>query len=347
MYLNKIKWITILLIIITGTCGAYAQKETDTTNKPTFKSVDELLLHYNNKIKEALRTLEIKRLASLENYLERAPESERRRVLMNMLKTADFLRQYDKVISTSGTILKNYAKDPDKWKVLNARFEALMNSGRLDQAYQEWEKACGNVNLQNWQSVFETGMNISDRFIEARQVDKTKAIYNTLRKKLTFVGDLEMLLKMKEQQLFWVGRTAPPIMGKDLDGKKVDWADYRGKVVLLEFWATWCGPCIAQMPQIKNVHEQFHPQGFEIIGINLDYTIDALKNFIKQNQIPWRQLFDSQSYSSPNAISYNVTSIPASFLIGPDGKIVMSGDPTFGWERVVSRLLAKAAAANK
>ena len=123
--------------------------------------------------------------------------------------------------------------------------------------------------------------------------------------------------------LAWKGQVLPefsPVV--DLNGKPVSLADYRGKLVLLDFWATWCGPCITELPNIKEVYENYHDKGFEIIGISLDTDEAALRTFIKENQLPWRQVFDGERWETPLAQQYGVRSIPAQFLIDREGTVI-------------------------
>jgi len=123
--------------------------------------------------------------------------------------------------------------------------------------------------------------------------------------------------------LAWEGQVLPefsPVV--DLDGKLVSLADYRGKLVLLDFWATWCGPCIAEMPNVKAVYEKYHNKGFEIIGISLDTDEAALRKFIRENQLPWRQVFDGEGWKTPLVEKYGVRGIPAQFLIDGEGRVI-------------------------
>lgn len=109
-----------------------------------------------------------------------------------------------------------------------------------------------------------------------------------------------------------------------LQGEKFDLAKLKGKVVLVDFWATWCGPCIAELPNVQKAFADYHDKGFEIVGISLDNASakDELENFIKDKKMPWPQAFDGQGWNNSIAKKYGVTSIPATFLIGKDGKIV-------------------------
>ena len=87
----------------------------------------------------------------------------------------------------------------------------------------------------------------------------------------------------------------------DLEGKPISLADYRGKVVLLDFWATWCLPCIAAIPDIKAIYEKYHNKDFEIIGISHDLDETALRKFVEENPLPWRQIFDGKRLAGPLA----------------------------------------------
>jgi len=111
-----------------------------------------------------------------------------------------------------------------------------------------------------------------------------------------------------------------------LDGKKVDLNDMKGKVILIDFWATWCGPCIAELPNVIDAYEKYHDEGFEIIGISLDNAKDEnkLKQFVKDKNMSWPQAFDGKGWQNSLAKKFGITSIPATFLIGKDGKVASS-----------------------
>ena len=116
------------------------------------------------------------------------------------------------------------------------------------------------------------------------------------------------------------------IEGTLVDGNKFDWSKYKGKVVLVDFWATWCKPCVAELPNVKEVYEKYHDQGFDVVGISLDDDREALEAFLEKEHIRWPTLFSSDPKAAggdhPMATLYGVSSIPTTILVDRQGKVV-------------------------
>ena len=122
-----------------------------------------------------------------------------------------------------------------------------------------------------------------------------------------------------------------------LDNKEVDIAAYKGKVVLIDFWATWCGPCLRDMPNLKKLYAALQQQGFEIIGVSLDE--DSIEGFLRDHKITWPQCFDGKGWQNEMAVRYGVSSIPASFLVDREGKVRETDLRGSQLERAVKQLL--------
>ena len=107
-----------------------------------------------------------------------------------------------------------------------------------------------------------------------------------------------------------------------VDGKDIDLSKMQGKVVLIDFWATWCPPCRAEVPDVVAAYKKYHDKGFEIIGISLDQDKDALASFTKNNGMVWPQYFDGEGWDNKISKGFGINSIPAMWLVGKDGKLV-------------------------
>jgi thiol-disulfide isomerase/thioredoxin len=130
---------------------------------------------------------------------------------------------------------------------------------------------------------------------------------------------------MELQSAFKPGVAFPDFNEKDLAGEPLSIARFKGKVVLVDFWATWCGPCVGELPNVLAAYEKYHDKGFEIIGVSLDQDENALKSFIKEKGMVWPQYFDGKGWGSKLGQKYGIDSIPMTFLLDRDGKIVAKG----------------------
>lgn len=142
-----------------------------------------------------------------------------------------------------------------------------------------------------------------------------------------------------------------------LDGREVDLAKLRGKVVLIDFWATWCGPCVAELPNVKRVYEQYHDKGFEVIAISaenagfkptdtaaeraekLAKSREKLLAYCREHGLPWPQYFDGEYWKNPIMRRFSITAIPEMFLIDQQGKIASTAARGEKLEAEVKRLL--------
>lgn len=118
-----------------------------------------------------------------------------------------------------------------------------------------------------------------------------------------------------------VGQAAPDFTAHDTEGRRVSLAELRGKVVVLEFWSTTCGPCMPEIPHLREMFEELGESGVEIVGVSLDRKLSDLRLLVAREKIGWRQICDEMAYDGTLAKAYNVRGIPRSYVIDTQGRI--------------------------
>jgi peroxiredoxin len=146
---------------------------------------------------------------------------------------------------------------------------------------------------------------------------------------------------LKIQKKLAVGTSFPDFKEKDVDSKPLSVSAYKGKVLLVDFWATWCGPCVAELPNVLKTYKAYHDKGFEIVGISLDKEEKALRDFTKKNSMAWQQYFDGKGWENKLTGIYGVMSIPMTYLLDKDGKIAAKNLRGEALEQEVAKLVGK------
>lgn len=173
-----------------------------------------------------------------------------------------------------------------------------------------------------------------------------KYYFDALRE---FAGDPTMNYIVQEfnpDSRVKVGRTVPSFSFDNIDkpGVKITPASLKGKYVLIDLWATWCGPCVAEMPNLHKAYEKFKGPNFEVVSISLDQSVDKIAPFRKKKfSMPWVHTFTEGVFQSPAAVLFETNGIPKPILIDPNGKIIAISDGLRGddLENTLSRYLKK------
>lgn len=133
------------------------------------------------------------------------------------------------------------------------------------------------------------------------------------------------------------------ISGTTFSGEDFNIKQYKGKVVLVDFWATWCGPCVRELPNVLDNYRKYHDKGFEVVGVSLDDNPEALEQFLAEREIPWVTLFeaDEEKRAEGNAIAryYGITGIPTMILVNQEGKVVSLEARADELDRLLEELL--------
>nr|WP_294938149.1 TlpA disulfide reductase family protein [uncultured Flavobacterium sp.] len=177
---------------------------------------------------------------------------------------------------------------------------------------------------------------------QSLESDKIVKIYNTLASDIkktksgTRVGDY-----VKAQQAVNIGTVAPAFSAPNPEGKTVSLKESLGKVTIIDFWASWCGPCRAENPNVVALYNEFHAKGLNIIGVSLDNDAIKWKEAIAKDKLTWTQVSNIKYWQDPIAKLYNVKSIPATFILDASGKIVAKDLRGAELKAKIQELLAK------
>ena len=161
-------------------------------------------------------------------------------------------------------------------------------------------------------------------------LDAYKVLDKGLKQKYPTNSDVKAFHGMVEQtemsvnriKAIKIGSEAPELLLPMANGKDLALSSFRGKVVLIDFWASWCGPCRKELPNVKRCYEKYKSKGFEIYGVSLDKERDAWIEAISEEGLTWPQVSDLKFWQSEAVAIYAIESIPFTVLIGKDGKIL-------------------------
>ena len=134
--------------------------------------------------------------------------------------------------------------------------------------------------------------------------------------------DKDLTGRVRKAKKLMPGVVAPEIAQNNPEGKEVKLSDFRGKVVLIDFWASWCGPCRRENPNVVRVYNKFKDKGFEILGVSLDKSKSKWISAIEKDKLTWPHVSDLKGWGSVHAKDYGVTGIPQTFLVNEKGEII-------------------------
>ena len=289
---------------------------------------------------------------AFKKYIKEYPHSpnrwEARMGLLQAINSLAMLEQKDPDIAGQKGELESIANDPDAPQNIRADAGLVL----LQIASMDFDRERTEASSKTLSAAI-------NKFLETHPDDaRAPALRLTEAQALeTFEPDkarrlYEEAAKNEDQEISEAGKTALELMAlrekplevsfTALDGSKVDLADLRGKVVLIDFWATWCPPCVEEVPEVVEAYKKFKDRGFEIIGISLDEDKDVLVKFTKEHGMTWPQFFDGKGWENSIAKRFKIQSVPTMWLIDREGKLA-DASPRGRLEEAIGALLAKPA----
>jgi thiol-disulfide isomerase/thioredoxin len=281
-----------------------------------------------------------KKFAALDAYAKANPKaSDVGDALTEAVQLAQELGRPDDVLRLADVCL---ATDGSNLAMHLARAGSLRDKGDVAGAQKVFEKVIADAG-DDVNSVVEGSTQLADMLVGNGQKEAGLKVLADVGEQHSKVRGLKQHLEGIAKNYELIG-TEPTAMGQnDTAGKPIDLAEYKGKVLLIDFWATWCGPCIAELPNVIAAYQKHHDKGFEILGVSLDEDRAAFEKFIADKKMTWRHHFDGNGWKNEIGQAYGVQSIPATYLVGPDGKVAAVGLRGDKLEKEVAKLLAKSA----
>jgi peroxiredoxin len=193
-----------------------------------------------------------------------------------------------------------------------------------------------SLRLRNPQSAIDLTQSLALRLQLRNDLAGAAAMYERLTAAFFLNSDVRDAADARRARLALVGKPAPELNVPDLEGQPLEWNAVRGKVVLLDFWATNCRPCLEELPRLTAVQRELHPLGLEVIGISLDDQADTVKSFRETQRLAWRLALDNQQVTP----RYQVSLIPCVLLVDRAGTVAATDVRPVDWRWAALRLLS-------
>lgn len=246
---------------------------------------------------------------------------------------------------TAHALIKGTKLNDIYMRYLDSAMVYKKQNRKLYKSYQKMRAAGNTKGLDSVRQKVEKLMDKEQQFAKsfaAQNMDNQVGLY-VIRKKLVYqmsyknLNDLlqkvtddnkdnryyDYLSKhLNKLEKTRIGKEAPVFTMQDTAGREVSLKDFRGNYTLIDFWAAWCGPCRKANPHVVEIYKDFHPKGFQILGVSFDQSKEAWMKAIHDDQLPWTQVSDLRGWKNAAGQLYGINSIPHTVLIDPEGKIV-------------------------
>lgn len=216
----------------------------------------------------------------------------------------------------------------------------LAKGGKSEEAVQLFTGQLRFARFQSGGALIEFGRRLATELQLARDFGAARHVYEEIASKFFLNADVRSLCENRIKKMDMIDQPAPEVEGSDITGATVSLASLQGKVVLIDFWATNCPPCLEEMPNLKQLYTDYHDDGFEIIGVSLDEDLSIVEQFTAQTRIAWPMLVERGTVDTLRA-SYFVPTIPSLFVVDQSGKLHQFDVRGKDLRKVIEGLLGK------
>lgn len=319
-----IKQSMILSLILSGLLAGLVPAQ-----EPAATSVAEILDQHDRAL-----------IRDLSAYLRKNPKAEDRdqayASLFNKSIEHDWFAETEEAAQR---YLKNDPDGPVKALAQIIMTMARAHAGHYDQAlerYKDLMNGLGKTDQEDFATSFTD--TFAGSAVTAGEFAIATQVFQILRQRFSDSPTVREKVEKELGRLEKVGKAAPPFEAQDLAGKPIRPEFLKGKYVLVDFWATWCAPCLAELPRLQDAYRKYHDAGFEILSVSLDETRPAVVDFVKVRKLPWLQVHNATA-GADLVETFGVSSIPAAYLLDPAGTIVRLDLRGSALEATLARLI--------
>ncbi|QDU81953.1 Thiol-disulfide oxidoreductase ResA [Polystyrenella longa] len=272
-------------------------------------------------LEEILIEQDVAKMNAVIGYIEQNPEGENVEEAYSIVfrlagaydRTAEVLPLAEKYLESGQKLAEA--------KAACIVIENLVDQGKIEEAVDKFMTLARYQSKQDPNSAGNCGLELADEAQVAGQPELARKVLIVMREVLPLHPSFDRKCETVINKLDLVNKPAPELSITDFEDNPVKLEDFKGKVVLVDFWGTFCGPCIRQFPKMKETYAEFKDQGFEIVGISADQSQDQVDQFQEQYELPWK-LAMSNSDEQATLERYLVEAFPSTYLIDREGKII-------------------------
>ncbi|MFN0195410.1 MAG: peroxiredoxin family protein [Planctomycetaceae bacterium] len=203
---------------------------------------------------------------------------------------------------------------------MEVRCLGLARKGELREAIEHFQQYAKSVRLRSAEKIIDLAEALGNQSQLAGEYEGMRVIYEDLSTTFFLNQQVRELCEIKIKKLDLAGMTAPRILAHDINGNRFDSGTFQDKVLLIDFWATNCPPCLDEFPRMKKMYEEFHPQGLEVVGISLDDRPETVQEFQQVTPLPWTLVMLDKTQGAIRK-QYHVETIPSMYLVNQKGEI--------------------------